>query len=314
MSDSDKYSFYKGDKEYPQAVEEKEKTEAHSPVEPTRDTSAKYRCEQVNTTKIDGKLTSNSLQKFQFHVEIFPSTKTAKVKLEDHYYNMNPPVLNKVFDFITKTESIRHDVSFNYGEDGKITNILNKEEQAEKWRAFKNSKEFRTEFITGMQDNNEKGLEEIIRSGDRQFSLSHDSEEELRREMFYSVLFDWQLTSNDNNSVQQKEFLFRSILLPNVIVPMDFRCDVLKEEDDILKLRKVGSAKLGDELLEEIIKKHDQYYKPQIKYSFTEYKLEFRQTYDVDPTTRLVNEARLIWNEAIKDNAESFCEFKMRKL
>lgn len=309
---SDKYSFYKGDKEYPTPVEEKEKSEAEEL--PVRDTSAKYRCEQVNTTKIDGKLTSNSTQKFQFYVEIFPATKTAKVKLEDHYYNMNPPVLNKIFDFITKTESIRQDVSFSYGENGKITEILNKEEQAEKWRAFKNSKEFRTEFITSMQDNNEKGLEEIIKSGDRQFSLSHNSEEEYRREMFYAVLFDWQLTSNDNTAVQQEEFLFRSILLPDTIIPMDFRCDILKEEDNILKLRKVGSAKLHDELLEEIVKKHDQYYKPQIKYSFTEYKLEFRQNYDVDPATRLVNEARLIWNEAIKDNVESFCEFKMRKL
>ncbi|MGS2740393.1 hypothetical protein [Sinomicrobium sp. M5D2P17] len=308
---SDKYSFYTGDKEYSKPVEEKERPAVKPPV---HDISAKYRCEQVNTTKIDGKLTSNSQQKFQYSLQLSPAKKTARVKLEDHYYNMNPPVLNNIFDFITKTESIRHDMSLNYGEDGKIAKVLNKEEQAEKWRAFKNSKEFQTEFITKMRDTNEKGLEEIIKSGNRQFSLSHDSEEEYRREMFYSAIFDWQLTSNDNSVVQQQEFLYRSILLPDTIIPMDFRCDILKEDDHILKLRKVGSAKLNDELLEQIVKKHDQYYKPQIKYNFTEYKLEFRQTYEVDPVTRLVNEARLIWSEAIKDNVESFCEFKMRKL
>ena len=308
---TDKYSFYPGDKEYPKPVAEKERPEV---IPPTRDISAKYRCEQVNTTKIDGNLTSNSQQKFQYYVQVSPAQKTAKVKLEDHYYNMNPPVLNKVFDFITKTESIRQDISFSYGENGKIIRILNKEEQAEKWRAFKNSREFQTEFIESMRDNNEKALEEIIKSGDRQFSLSYDSEEEYRRELFYSILFDWQLTSNDNTSVQQEDFLFRSILLPEVIVPMDFRCDILKEESDITKLRKVGSAKLNDELLEDIIKKYDQYYKPQIKYSFTEYKLEFRQTYEIDTVTRLVTDAKLIWVESIKDNVESFCQFTLRKL
>lgn len=308
---SDRYNFYSGDQEYPKPVKEKEIPEAKTP---TGDISAKYRCEQVNTTKIDGKFTSNSQQKFQFDVQVFPGKKTARVVLEDHYYNMDPPVLNKVFDFVTQTEFIRHNVTFTYGANGRVLEVLNKEEQAEKWRAFKNSRAFRTEFITNMQDTDEKGLEEVIKSGDRQFSLSHDSEEELRRELFYSVLFDWQLASNDNTTVQQEEFLFRSILLPDTIVPMDFRCDVIKEENDLLKLRKVGSAKLDDELLENIVKKHDQYYKPQIKYNFTEYKLEFRQTYEVDRNTRLVNEAKLIWNEAIKDNVESFCEFKMRKL
>ncbi|MBC9797723.1 hypothetical protein [Sinomicrobium weinanense] len=308
---ADKYSFYTGDREYPEPATKKKTPE----VKPIADSiSAKYRCEQVNTTKIDGKLTSNSQQKFQFNVQLFPGKNTARVTLEDHYYNMDPPVLNKVFDFVTQTEFIRHDVAFTYGADGSISEILNKEEQAEKWRAFKNSKAFRTEFITSMQDTNEKGLEEIIKSGDRQFSLSHNSEEELRRELFYTILFDWQLTSDDNTTVQQKEFLFRSILLPGTIVPMNFRCDILKAETDLLKLRKVGSAKADDELMANIVKKYDQYYKPQIKYNFTEYKLEFRQTYEVNPATRLVNEAKLIWNEAIKDNAESLCEFKMRKL
>ncbi|MGS2764004.1 hypothetical protein [Sinomicrobium sp. M5D2P9] len=308
---TDKYSFYPGDKEYAKTEEKETKNNIKHP---SGDISAKYRCEQVNTTKIDGNLTSNSQQKFQYYIQVSPAEKTAKVKLEDHYYNMNPPVLNKVFDFITKTEAIRQDVSFSYGDNGKIARILNKEEQAEKWRAFKNSGEFQTEFIESMRDNNEKALEEIVKSGDRQFSLSHDSEEEYRRELFYAILFDWQLTSNDSTSVPQEGFLFRSILLPEVIVPMDFRCDILKEESDITKLRKVGSAKLNDELLEDIIKKYDQYYKPQIKYSFTEYKLEFRQTYEVDAVTRLVTNAKLIWVESIKDNVESFCQFTLRKL
>src|SRR5690606_24369148 len=102
---------------------------------------------------------------------------------------------------------------------------------------------------------------------------------ELRRELFYSALFDWQLVSDDNTSIQQNEFLYRSILLPDLIVPMEFRCDVLKADSEVLKLRKVGSAQLSEELIKDITEKHDRYYKPQIHYNFTEYKLEFRQTY-----------------------------------
>ena len=87
---------------------------------------ARYRCEQINKSEVDGNMVHFAEQKFQYLLQQSITEKIAKVKLEEHLYNFSPPVLNLSFEFISKTEFIKNNVFFTISEkDGKFEKVIN---------------------------------------------------------------------------------------------------------------------------------------------------------------------------------------------
>lgn len=276
---------------------------------------SRYRCEQVNTSKINGNLVHFLQQNFQYVVKSHFRNNKFFVGLEDHHFDFNPTYLNPSFAFISKTEFIKNQVFFNISqENGRLEQINNKKEINDKWQEFKKNEFYKDEFIIQLMKTNEHAVNELLVMGDRQFAVDYElMEEEYRRNLLYFTLFDKILVQNIEN-IKNEEFNFMSTLVPPIIIPLDFRYDKISEENNIVKFRKVGTARLNDELISEIKQKYDEIHKPGIKYNFTEYKLEFRVRGEWNTEKKTIENADLFIIEQIADNIENHCEYHLKKL
>jgi len=280
----------------------------------TFDQQARYRCEQVNISKVNGNMVHFVEQKFQYLLKNNLDQKIGYVKLEEHLYNFSPPILNLSFEFISKTEFIKNNVFFNISSDnGRIEKIIQRDQLNKRWVDFRNKDFDTSDFIKRLQQTNTKAVEELKSLGDKQFSIHNKQlEEEFRRNLFYFCCFDKFLLDIEN--IPTEEFFFMSTIVPPIIVPIQFRYDKISEENNIFKLRKVGTLKLNPQLIKEIEKKYDEMHKPNIKYGFTEYKIEFRTRIEYNIKEKLVETADVFIMEQIADNIDNTCEFHLKRL
>lgn len=276
---------------------------------------ARYRCEQINVSKVDGNTVHFVEQKFQYLLEQSIKQKIARVKLEEHLYDFNPAILNLSFEFISKTEFIKNNVLFSFSDNnGRIKEILNKSNINSAWIKFRDQEFEKSDFIKKLAQTNPSAIKELKDLGDKQFSTDYAlAEEEYRRNLFYYCCFDKFLVDRIED-IKPENFPFMSTIVPPIVVPLEFRYDKITEENGILKLRKVGTLKLNPETISEIEKKYDEIHKPNIKYSFTEYKLEFRTRIEFDIEKKMIETADVFIMEQIADNIENNCEFHMKRL
>lgn len=275
----------------------------------------RYRCEQVNTSKMNGNLVHFLQQNFQYLVKSNFTNNGFYVELEDHHFDFNPTYLNPSFGFISKTEFIKNKIFFQISkENGRLTKISNKKEVNESWQEFKKNKFYNDDFIMQLMKTNTHAVEELCAMGDRQFAEDYPlMEEEYRRNLLYFTLFDKILVQKIDN-IENEQFNFSSTIVPPIIIPIEFRYDKISEEDHIIKFRKVGKVKLNDTLISEIKQKYDEIHKPSIKYNYTEYKIEFRVRGEFNTEKKIIENADLFIIEQIADNIENHCEFHLKKL
>ena len=129
----------------------------------------------------------------------------------------------------------------------------------------------------------------------------------------YFICFDKFLVA-PVEEISNEIFPFMSTIVPPVVVPVEFQYEKLSEDKEILKVRKIGTISLKDNLISEIEKKYDELHKPNIKYGFTTYKLTFEVNIEYNKIEKLVEVANLFINEQIADNIENTCEFKLKRL
>jgi LysM repeat protein len=275
----------------------------------------RYRCEQINTSKMNGSLVHFLQQNFQYLVKSNFSNNKFYVELEDHHFEFNPTYLNPSFAFISKTEFIKNRIFFQISEDnGRLSEIHNKKEMNENWQKFKKNEFYNDEFIIQLLKTNIHAVNELLTMGDRQFAEDYPlMEEEYRRNLLYFTLFDKVLVKDIKN-IEKEQFDFMSTIVPPVVVPIEFRYDTISEEDHIINFRKVGIAKLDEKIISEIKQKYDEIHKPSIKYNYTEYKLEFRVRGEFNKEKKIIENADLFIIEQIADNIENRCEFHLKKM
>ncbi len=279
------------------------------------DHEARYRCQQVNTSKIDGNTVHFVEQKFQYLLQQSLHERIGKVRLEEHLYNFSPAILNSSFEFISKTEFIKNNVVFNISsKNGSVERLINKPQIHAAWIKFRDVEFDNIEFIKKLQQTNVTAVRELKELGDKQFSPSYNlAEEEYRRNLFYFICFDKFLVE-PIAQMTTVLFPFMSTIVPPVVVPIEFKYDKISEQHGILKIGKFGVLKLSPDLIEEIEKKYDEMHKPTIKYGFTEYKLEFTVKIEYNTKEKLVENADLYITEQIADNIENTCEFHLKRL
>lgn len=275
--------------------------------------SAKYRCEQMNITRVDDNFVSSTLQKVQYDIMLNLDKRMAKVILVDFFSQNTPDVLNKIFDFISETEKIRNNVLFVIGDDGKVKKVINKNEQRKMWIEFINSEKFNSEFIKSLREKNKEALENIYKEGDRQFSEEHPSEFEYQSSLFYNIIFGNHLTANNILDVQYGNLKFASSLFTQFSIPLNVKTKV-KEDNDYVNILIKGLPDISDTIQKEIEALYTKYYKPTIHYAFSEYILDYEINMRVHKKTRLVEESKVKIIESVKNNIENSCEFSLRKL
>lgn len=273
---------------------------------------ARYRCEQINTTKINGNLVQYLEQKFQYLLKINLTSKRAYIKLEDNLRKLSPPILNDVFDFIDQTDKIRHNVHLELNHsNGFVKDVINKKEITNNWNKFKLNKALNTPYLIELKNSNEKGFYDILRLGDIQFSFKSNFLDEYQKDFFYQSCFD-QYLYNDVYQIIEQDFL--STIVPPIVVPLKIRYDKVSENGKIVTLRKVAEYNLNNEELNKIIGKYNDLHKNVIGYNFTEYKLIFRSTIEFDSETKIINNAKIVLKESILDNIENECNYIIKKL
>ena len=275
----------------------------------------KYRTEQVNSTKIEDEIRSHSELKKQYEINLNRSENRASVLLSDLHYEFMPPVMGKVYEFVSQTEYIRNNINFSLDKNGRLSNILNKEEVFDNWLEFKKDDLKNIDFIKTLKKDNKEQYKNILAEGDKQFSSNNElMEEDYHRDLLYLVLFDKHLTASSLSDIKEEKYIYTSQLFPKVKVPMEIRYDVVEENETSITIRKVADSILDDSLVKEIEEQYNTLHKPLIKYSFTEYKLTFRTRYTVDKESRIINDAELTIIEDVEHNIQSTCKYSLRKL
>ena len=248
---------------------------------------------------------------FQYLLKMNLSNKTAYVKLEDYNKNISPAMIADTFDFIEATERIKNNILFTLNSKGKIKEVLNKEEIYSNWNNFKKNEFYDLSFIKKLQEVNPLAIEELIKIGDKQFSISINNEEEYWRNFFYFCCFDQHLFS-DNWDVVSFDLI--STIVPPIVIPLQIRYDKVDENNGITTIRKVAEYHLSDDIRQKIIERYDDLHKNVVKYDFTEYKLIFRATIEIDSESRVLKTGKVVLREEISDNIENECVFTIKKL
>lgn len=298
-----------------QRKEEERKGKEEEVLLETKVKEVRYRCEQINTSKINDITNYFAEQDTQFALKQLLSQHIAKVKLEEHIYNMSPAGLIPAFEFVSKTEFIKNNICFEISkENGVIEKISNIDEINSNWVRYRDTELEDCKYIRRIKQINRKGFEEIKKAGDLQFSSDNPQlEEEYRRCLFYFICFDAYLVKPITD-IQPFNFLYLSTIVPPVTIPVEFSYKLISENNGIQRIRKVGKPMLNDELIGEIRKRYDEYHKAYIKYGFTEFRFKFNVDIEFNVKEKLVESARLQINEQIADNIEATCDFKLRKL
>ena len=276
---------------------------------------AKYRCQQVNVTRLEGQFLTSTEQKFQFAVELDFNNSKADIKLEEHYFQTMPPTFSKVFDFVTLIEKIRNNVELKYDDNGKVAFILNKQQQLDMWNQLKTSPTIQNEFIKLLQEKNPEAYKNMILCGDKQFSIDYTNDvNEYQATLFYAIMFNkhlcWDKCQLDHLETQ----MFASALFEQVYFPLTLEYKVEDTQNNQVRILVSGHCVPSKDIQQNVEKLYSVNFQPIIEYSFTEYKVDYQLNYNFNKETRIVNEARLIVKEAVEYNVEHICEYKLHKI
>ncbi|MBQ4804160.1 hypothetical protein J8L88_14955 [Aquimarina sp. MMG015] len=275
----------------------------------------KYRTVQSNSTKIEDEIRSHSELKKQYNIDLNLPDNRVAVLLNDLHYEFMPPVMDKVYEFVSKTEHIRNNIQFSLDTNGRLNKILNREKVFQNWTDLKENGLKDIDFIKNLKKDNPAQYKNILSEGDLQFATTNNKLElDYQRDLLYLVLFDKHIKAVDLSNIPSEEYIYTSQLFPKVQIPMEIRYDVIEENEKSITLRKVADSILDDTLLKKIEEQYNILHKPLIKYSFTEYKLTFRTRYTVDKNTRIINDAELTIIEDVEHNIQSTCKYSVRKL
>lgn len=276
---------------------------------------ARYRCEQLNVSKVDGNLTGNGKQKFQYLMSLGANNKFGKVKLEEHYYDFAPAVLNKSFEMISANEKIKNnDVVFAINENGLFDRVLNRLHLKKDWIDFRDGDFQELEFVKILRENNQDVYQELISSGNKQFSEDYDIALEYQTNLFYLTLFDNHLMNENSADFPEKEFKFTSLLFPEIFIPLKMITTVSEEDANTISLKRESEMMLDKELETKIENSYRELYQSAIQFGFSEYRLVFNIDLKYDKYTKIAEIAECYIEEEVLNNLENMCSYNIKRV
>lgn len=275
---------------------------------------ARYRCEQVSLSKIDSNITANGKQKFQYFLNLSADKRYGKVHLEEHHYDFSPAVINKSFELISKNELLKHNVIFSIDEFGKFEKILNKLHLERDWTFFREGEFQNVEFVEHVRHNDPAVYDELIKSGNLQFSESYDLGFEFRANLYYLILLDDHLTNIELNFFPNQKLKFTSILFPNLFIPLEITTDIAEYTPDSISISRRGTVIMDEDLSNQIIESYKVLYQPSVGFEFSEYRLKFEVNLKFDKATRLAEFGTCVIEEEVLNNVENVCSFSLKRV
>ncbi|MEN7551281.1 hypothetical protein AAG747_25410 [Rapidithrix thailandica] len=272
---------------------------------------ARYRCSQINITKVLDEITFSLEIKTQYLLSTaFSKVKYFHVKLEDYICSIDPQVMEYAFQITEPLEFIRHNVKFTQNKKGEIIGILNLPNLHADWQNFRDQKLPEIEFYQKIKEQNPKAAEDIITTGNQEFSDEKKFQNAIHKNLFYHIF----LKANVGEELEDFTIEQFSQLFPNQKLNTKVQKVKIKETASTIVLKLIGTLQ-RDSLSEEYLKQqYDEIYKPLIKYSYSEFNYIYRINYTVDAQTGLLLEANAAISEKIKNNYECLTQFQLKKV
>jgi hypothetical protein len=271
---------------------------------------ARYRCEQMNTTKVEDNISFHCTTKKQYHLAYYGTNK-ARISLEQFLYKINPEVLK---DAIVATEPLEYNkenVLVGLSNDNIIERIINFKEIKDKWDSFK-PELMQTSFYKELLKHDFKAAEGFMNGGDTEFGSEANLLKTYEKAFFFHIIF------NDydpwiDRPVKQR-IKFNSQIFVNVPIELELTHGIIDENSETVEIMTVGKL-VKEELNNTVLKEqYDKFYKPMIEYDFTEYNYEYIVRRVIDKKTTLILSAKANLKEEVKYNYQFITQFDLKKI
>lgn len=272
---------------------------------------SRYRCEQLNISRLNSEIITLSASTYsEFLIEKIENAEVFKLDIIDSFFEVNPIIYKKGFEFSQKLEKLRYPITFSISTAGVVDKIFNKKEIAEKWGKFRDHDLLNDEMYKQLSSQAPDQANDIITTGNKEFLENENISLTLDKNLFYHIFFR-AFKGEYLNDFQLKQY---SQLFPNIDLVTDVVKSKVKENEDSITYRLVGTLNrnnLSDNVLKDM---YDKIYKPTIKYNYTEFDFIYRITYIIDKNNNFLIEAKASIAEKIKNNFEVITEYNIKQV
>jgi hypothetical protein len=276
------------------------------------DYKARYRCEQVNISRINNEvITLSAITYSEYLLKQDDKNKNIfEVKLVDTTFSVDPVMYKQGFDFAISLEKLRTPVLFKVNSTGTVDEIYNNEELNLRWKNFRDHDLKINPVYNQLLSQAPEQAKDLIITGDKEFSSMPDFAKTLDKNLFFHIMFrafqGGNLNDYDLNQMSQ--------VFPNINLNTHVVKSLVREDDEVEVYRLVGSLNKNNIPSGALEKMYDEIYKPMIKYSFTEFDYIYRINYTVEKKSGFLLEGRAAISEKIKNNYEILTEFTIKKV
>ncbi len=276
--------------------------------------SKRYRCEQLNISRINGNIITfyaDSKTQYLFSRQEIEKDIIMEVLLEDYISLIEPTNLKEAFEFAqTLEEVIKRKIVFTQNLDGKFKKIINLPEIKSKWEELRDNELNNLALYKALREKAPKQADDIVNTGNKEFSSSQQLGETLNRNLFFHIL----LKANAGEKLKGYSASQYSQLFPN----LELKYEVIKseiEKNEATTTYQLKGVLNRENISDDNLKKmYDELYKPVIKYAYSEFDHIYNITYSIDNTTHLLVDAKALLCEKIKNNFEVITQFAIRSV
>lgn len=272
---------------------------------------ARYRCEQFNVTRVNQQtITLSSETRNQYLYSVSKNQPdTMHIVLEDSNFSVEPVYFKEGFEFARKIEDIKKSVIIKQNNKGEVSHVINMGELHKKWKNLRDKELPADSLYKSLKEKAPKQALDIITTGDKEFASSQNVGTTLGKNLFFHIL----LRANVGEELQDYEVKQYSQLFPNLELTSHVVKSKVKEDDESITYRLVGTLDKTHLSEEELRQRYEELYKPMIKYNYTEFNYLYQITYSINKDNLLLN-AQGFLCEKIKNNFEVNTEFTLRKV
>lgn len=272
--------------------------------------NARYRSEQNVRTLIGGEMRSQVDVKKEFFIQKLQAS-TIKVEIVENLIKAFPEAIEAALKLMTGIENLMSTVTVAIDSEGKIASILNHKDMMDRWEEYK--EHIKDEYGYLRNKDSKRELDRFIDLMENQIVNPEKLKASLEQRLFFHLLFDTYLMGDPtfNETIERP---LHSQLFEGLIIPATMSQDIIKETENTVTLRRVSSYKQEDLDMEELHKQYNEKYKPLALYSFSEYKISFRETVVYDLRNRFIIKADVSIMEEVKNNAQLLVNYSLKKI
>lgn len=304
-----RFSFFEEHTTTEPSVEQKHTEQASSPGEfssPPID-EVRYRCEQLNVTRVEQRIVSHATTKKEYLMQKYPNNRV-NTTLVDYHYEVEPKRLGIALDAMKEMEYIKETAQFRLNNENEIVEVLNLMQMSDQWNAHRMQLKG-SEFFKTIQAHSQKAAEDILNAGDLEFKNQENIKATYDRVMLYHILFNNFIDINKKRTLN-----FISQVFVNIPVEVLLSNKIKSQNEETIVIQTTGQLNRDKLKLAEIQAQYDLYYKPAIKYGFTDYVYEYDIIRTIEKSTGNIIEASAILSEGVKNNYSTTTECSLKQV